>query len=279
MGAYFFTYFFTNIETTIRAHIRPCTCLPGLRSSHSLRPDNLHRFIYLLNPCHDSNRICARISCQRIPRRMDERIPQRIAFTLRFYNGKIVLKGGERMKVYSPSDMALMLQLKPATLRKYSALLEQYGYEIGRNSQGHRYYRDEDIITLRNIIAGNDSGVSLEQSVQNVVSMDKDSSMTNDTNIGESANNSDIQELKNMIQEQSDMISKQNEVIGQLSDRLDKQSEQLSQQQEYIKTRLEERDQALLQSLDDKLESRKQIAAESQEDKRGFFARLFNKSE
>ncbi|GAB4074607.1 DUF3967 domain-containing protein [Barrientosiimonas marina] len=187
------------------------------------------------------------------------------------------------MKVYSPADMAVMLQLKPATLRKYSALLEQYGYKIGRNSQGHRYYRDEDIITLRNIISGNNSGVSLEQSVQNVVSMDQDSSMTNDINSDESLNDSDIEELKSMVQEQSDMISKQNELISQLSDRLDKQSEQLSQQQEYINTRLEERDQALLQSMEDKLETKKQIAAaeESQEEKpkRGFFSRLFKKDD
>jgi len=188
------------------------------------------------------------------------------------------------MKVYSPADMAAMLQLKPATLRKYSKLLEQYGYKIERNSQGHRYYQDRDIITLRNIISGNNSDVTLEQAIQNVVYLNGDSNVTNATNSDDAANDSDIQELKNMIhkqneltQKQSEMIYKQNETIKELSRRLD-------QQQEYIKQSIEQRDRNLLDNMNQMLESQKQIAAENQEEnnekkQESFFKRIFKRGQ
>jgi|SRR5699024_9767013 len=159
------------------------------------------------------------------------------------------------MKVYSPNDMATILQIKPATLRKYSALLEQYGYQIERNSQNHRYYRDKDIIAIRNVIRGTGGDVTLEQSVQNVIKLQSSSELTNDINNGDKVNNSDIKELKEMVQA--------------LTDKVD-------QQQEYINSHLKERDELLMQSMNELMESKKQIAT-AEEKKKGFFARLFDK--
>lgn len=161
--------------------------------------------------------------------------------------------GGDGMKVYSPNDMAMILQIKPATLRKYSSLLEQYGYQIERNSQNHRYYRDKDIVTIRNVIRGTGGDVTLEQSVQNVIKLASSSELTNDTNSGNKENDSDIKELKQMVQV--------------LTDKVD-------QQQEYINSHLKERDQLLMQSINELMERKKQIA--TTEEKKGFFARLFD---
>ncbi|NUJ33000.1 MerR family transcriptional regulator, partial [Pseudoalteromonas sp. 2103] len=71
------------------------------------------------------------------------------------------------MKVYSPSEIAELLDIKQATLRKYSIMLEEHGYKISRNSQNHRYYQDEDVITLRRVIDGKNSGVTLEEAIKN----------------------------------------------------------------------------------------------------------------
>lgn len=162
------------------------------------------------------------------------------------------------MKVYSPKEIADLLGIKTATLRKYSIMLEERGYNIHRNSQNHRYYHDKDIITLRRVIKGSKSGVTLEESINNVISIDKNNTYTNDINNVDTHNN--IAELK-------DMIYKQNELIKTLSNKLD-------HQQEYIEKRLNERDSLLTQSLNEMLENRKQIATAEQ---KGFFARLFNK--
>lgn len=158
------------------------------------------------------------------------------------------------MKVYSPNDMAMILQIKPATLRKYSALLEQYGYQIERNSQNHRYYRDKDIIAIRNVIRGADGDVTLEESVQNVVKLQSGSEVTNDTNSGDIANDTAIQELKEMVQT--------------LTDKVD-------QQQEYINNHLKERDRVLINTMNELMDSQKQIA--TSKEKKGFLARFFDK--
>lgn len=177
------------------------------------------------------------------------------------------------MKVYSPADIAMVLQIKPATLRKYSGILEKHGYNIERNSQGHRYYRDKDIMTLRNIISGRNSGATLEESIYNVVKLEGSSTALNDTNSDDAPNNSDISELKEMVHNQNAMIHKQNELIEGLSKRLD-------QQQNYIDQSIRKRDQELMETMQESLEAKKQLvaSAEKEPEKRGFFSRLFKKS-
>lgn len=165
------------------------------------------------------------------------------------------------MKVYSPSEVAKLLNIKMPTLRKYSILLEKHGYRIERNSQGHRYYRDKDVMTLRNVITGTKSGVTLEESIHTVVNLEGHNTITNVTNNGDEANRNDIAELK-------ELIHKQNDLIKGLTERLD-------QQQEYIEKRINERDQVLMQSIKEIMESKKQIAA-TEIEKKGFFSRLFN---
>lgn len=187
------------------------------------------------------------------------------------------------MKVYSPADMAAILQIKPATLRKYSALLEQYGYKIERNSQGHRYYQDKDIITLRNVMSGIGGDVSLEKSVQNVVQLKLGSTVTNDINSGDIANDSDIDEIKEMLKQQNDFMRQQSELIGQLFERLDRQQEYINDHIARQKEREANRDENVTTAINESLETRKQIAASAEdeekkkENKRGFFHRLFRK--
>lgn len=174
------------------------------------------------------------------------------------------------MKVYSPAEVADLLGIKQPTLRKYSIMLEERGYNISRNSQNHRYYTDKDIITLRRIITGKNSGVTLEESINNVVSIDKHSTYPNAINNVDSSNRSDIQDD---IQELKEIVLKQNELIKVLTDKMD-------QQQEYIKNSLNERDKILMRTMNELLENRKQIAAaqeEEKEKKKGFWSRLFKK--
>lgn len=182
------------------------------------------------------------------------------------------------MKVYSPNEISKLLKINPATLRKYSIMLEERGYKIERNSQNHRYYLDKDIITLRRVITGRNNGITLDESVSRVVAMQEDkeqnnqeesllnNTYTNATNNTVIPYESVIQPLEKKIDYQSEIIVKQNELIGELIKRLDKQDE-------YIK----ERDERLLKTIEEKLEEKKQLEApeEKEEKKKSFFARLF----
>lgn len=165
------------------------------------------------------------------------------------------------MKIYSPSDIAELLDIKPATLRKYSIMLEEKGYKIHRNSQNHRYYLDKDIITLRRIITGRKSGITLDELINGIVDIEKDNTYTNAINNADNQDNNDIQELK-------ELVHKQTEVIQEFSKRLDEQDK-------YIANSIKERDKALLNAMNELLESKKQIATAEEEPKKGFFARLF----
>jgi|SRR5690606_14595421 len=171
------------------------------------------------------------------------------------------------MKVYSPSDIAELLNIKLPTLRKYSIMLEERGYNIARNSQNHRYYQDKDIITLRKVITASKSGITLDEAIRNIVSIEQHNSYTNDIDNADTPNNSDIKELK-------ELVYKQNELIKGLAARLD-------EQQQYIDKRLEERDRLLMQTMKETLEAKKQIASteaaeEKEENKKGFWSKLFS---
>lgn len=172
------------------------------------------------------------------------------------------------MKVYSPSQIADLLEIKPTALRRYSLLLERYGYEIERNNKRHRIYREDDIIMLQNVITGIDSGVTLEESVRNAVDFKGGSHEIHVMNTNEKAYDNDLGELKEMVQQQSELINKQNELIEGLTEQLDKQ-------QKYMDNRLSEHDKLFMYSINEVMKSKKQIAAA--EDEKSFFARMFSK--
>lgn len=157
------------------------------------------------------------------------------------------------MEIYSPDEVAKQLEIKPATLRKYAIMLEKEGYSINRNSQNHRYYTDKDVMTIRRVITGKNSDITLEEVIHNVVSVHEHNTTTNDIQNDVTPNNSDIDELKRMILEQGKQITAQTEFIKELSQRIDQQQSHIAKQEALLLMGLEE------------------------DKKKGFFARLFNK--
>lgn len=156
--------------------------------------------------------------------------------------------------VYNPGDVAEQLGIKESTLRKYSLLLEKYGYEFNKNDRGQRGYTDSDIIVLRRVMDLKSGGMTLEKAVLTVSSWVKNKQITCGDMVPERYNNRDMEELK--------------ELILELNNKLD-------QQQVYIEQRLNEHDKLLTQVMRESLETRKLIAAA--EEKRPWYKRLFRK--
>lgn len=186
------------------------------------------------------------------------------------------------MKVYSPGEIADLLKIKDSTLRKYSLLLEDFGYEFQKNSRNQRYYTDEDIITLRKLITMKDNGMTLDESAKGVVMWHKGNEVKQtdialsqtDTHNVIIRDDSDIQELKTVLHKQIQLIQIQNESIEELKKMIQSLDKKVSDQQEYIGKSMKERDQALMQVMNEMLENRKLIAEEK---KKGFWSRLFGK--
>lgn len=160
------------------------------------------------------------------------------------------------MEVYSPNEVAQQLKIKPATLRKYSIMLENNGYTINRNSQNHRYYTDKDVMTLKRVITSKSSDVTLEEAINNVISVHDHNTYTNDMHNEitpyNTVMNDDIKQLKEMVQAQSEQIDLQMIYIKELTERIDQQQKYITGQQE-------------------------QLQLDHKEKKKGFFSKLFNR--
>lgn len=67
------------------------------------------------------------------------------------------------MRKYTSAEMADRLNIKTSTLRKYSLLLEKYGYTFQRNKLGQRIYSDGDVSVLESMIEMKNNGLKIEE--------------------------------------------------------------------------------------------------------------------
>jgi DNA-binding transcriptional MerR regulator len=153
------------------------------------------------------------------------------------------------MKVYSPGDLAALLQVKPSTIRKYSLLFEKYNHKFNKNSQNQRFFTDSDVSLFRSVItAKHNTDMSLEDCVKSCLMVTMGTEITeplSDTEPYTERYNAkeDIEELKQLLREQNEKI----ELLGK-----------------YIDTRLEERDQVLITTLREMQETKLLTAATKQ---------------
>ncbi|MED3905805.1 hypothetical protein, partial [Geobacillus thermodenitrificans] len=153
---------------------------------------------------------------------------------------------------------------------KYALILQDAGYKFHVNDKGQRGYFQNDVIVLKRFMEiKQSSDMTLEQAAEAVMAWVQQSNVAvrvMDKKQESERYNDDIQALK-------EMVAKQNELLKELMMRLD-------QQQKYIEESLKKRDELLMQSLKESMETRKMIAAAKEEDekkKKGFWSRLFGK--
>lgn len=137
------------------------------------------------------------------------------------------------MNVYSVKDVSTHLDLKPATLRKYCGMLEKSGYSFDRNSQGHRFFRDKDVIAIRMIIQAKHNGITLEEAIDGVVHQTQYKTETNETNLTEQRN-INATDTKKSIEELKLLILRQNELILSLNNRLERIEEKYNKNQHQL---------------------------------------------
>lgn len=172
-------------------------------------------------------------------------------------------------RAYTTSEVATMLDIAVPTVRKYSQSLESKGYTFlkGKGTGQHqaRLFIESDVTALRYLKDIREkSNMTVDQATSIVIERFGKGAIqpirSNDIQHNEQSDKR-YNELKELIQQQNDLIQG-------LTDKVDKQ-------QGYINERLKERDRILMQSINEMLDSKKQIEAPTE--KKGFFARLFNK--
>ncbi|WP_242228696.1 DUF3967 domain-containing protein [Bacillus cereus group sp. BfR-BA-01323] len=168
--------------------------------------------------------------------------------------------------LYTPSDVAQQLTIKPSTLRKYADLLEIEGYSFEKNERGHRKYRDSDVMVFRKLIdIKNDTDMTLENATKQVVAWYQGVEVLplerHEIERYEDADFNAIP-LQAMIKEQSKIIEKQNELLRELNKRLAEQDQRALQ-----------RENDLLSAIQTLQESQKAIALNNSDATREDIAR------
>src|SRR5699024_7899009 len=172
-------------------------------------------------------------------------------------------------RAYTTSEVATMIGIAVPTVRKYAKSLESQGYMFirtkGTGKHQARLFVEKDVTALRYLKDIREkSNMTVDQATSIVIErFGKGAIQHIRSNDIQQIDDSDkrYNELKELIQQQS-------ELIQGLTDKVDKQ-------QEHINERLKERDRLLMQSINEMLDSKKQIEAPTE--KKGFFSRLFNK--
>ena len=161
--------------------------------------------------------------------------------------------------LYTPSDVAQQLMIKPSTLRKYADLLEIEGYSFEKNERGHRKYRESDVMVFRKVInLKSDTDMTLENATKQIVSWYQGVEVLplerHEVERYEEPN-FNATPLQTMIQEQKEIIKKQNDLLQELTKRLTEQDER------FVQRELE-----LLNAIQSIQDSQKLIAMNSSED-------------
>lgn len=144
-------------------------------------------------------------------------------------------------KKYKSSDIARILKIKPVTVKKYSQLLEEQGYEFEKDIKGWREYTDTDLETFRALIRYKRDDIKLNEAVSKAISDTKDIIVVKSELV-----ESDSFETTQLMRE---FMSKQEEFNLLIAQRLERQEQ-----------RLEQRDKNLMIAMREVLETQKQIA-------------------
>lgn len=193
-------------------------------------------------------------------------------------NALFTRKELKALAFYNPEELANLLEIKPSTLRKYSLMLEKKGYEFKKNAQGHRWYDDTDIVSMRKLITfKNSNAMSLEDSIDAVLLWKKggDIAPADTTHIAlynDTDNNKNtLEEMRSKLDQQQETIEKLLNVVHELS----KQNTTIIQSLNDVHTKLEEEKQHRLELQN--ITQEEESSHDSTTEPTSFFQRLFNK--
>ncbi|MEK4504311.1 MULTISPECIES: DUF3967 domain-containing protein [unclassified Bacillus (in: firmicutes)] len=159
----------------------------------------------------------------------------------------------DNKRIYVPKDIALLLEVKESTLRKYFQTLEAHGYIFLKNDRGHRAFFDKDVVALRQYVdLVQKNKMSMDSAAKVVLAMDS----SNDLSHSDNDNKKKLPIISDNDHDK-DYVTKE-----ELRDIIEGLTKTIQQQNEYLNKRLEERDQMLLQHIREIQETKKLVVAD-----------------
>ncbi|HWO75584.1 MAG TPA: DUF3967 domain-containing protein [Bacillus sp. (in: firmicutes)] len=172
----------------------------------------------------------------------------------------------ESQSLYSSSDTATLLKIQESTLRKYCLMLEEAGYHFHKNEFGHRGFFEKDVIALKRLMQiKKHPDMTLKQACNAVMTWLKEDDITDlDTTVITDIDRHNARPDLRI----DDLLNEFREYKNQRDNFERKLVEEIQRQREYIETVLAKRDEVLMSSLKEILDTRKEIAAAQKEKKK-----------
>jgi len=173
-------------------------------------------------------------------------------------------------RAYTTKEISLTINIGTSTLRKWCLALEEQGYKFSRTETNKRLFIERDLVALKyfqKLVQG--ENFSLENAAKVVTSKYEGKASESRTPSVLQSNDEDERSLMRSLESLEKKVNNQNELIKTLVAKMD-------QQQLYIEERLNKRDEMLLKTLNESMETRRLLAA-AQNEKKGFLSRLFKK--
>ena len=178
--------------------------------------------------------------------------------------------------VYSPKDMAKILDIGDSTLRKWCIALEENDLFFARTENNKRLFTDQDIVilkTFRDLVQV--QNMNIENAAMIVASKYKDIRRTVFRSENSANDERSLPDAYTKIFEEMEQLR---ELNRQLLLRLDEQQKYIEQRLNRMDEQIERRDELLMQAIREQQETRKLlVAAKEEENKKGFWGRLFKK--
>jgi hypothetical protein len=157
-------------------------------------------------------------------------------------------------------DVAEAVGVAASTIRKYSVLIEKYGYRFKRNHQGALIFRDFEVGMFRTLIQlKSQKNMTLEKAIKqllaNIPTM-SDISNTSDTSPTDIANIFDIVEISTDI---ADMRAQMGEFMSEVMKQNKELIEKVDRLENLNKKQIEDRDKLLMESIRETQELKKLI--------------------
>lgn len=186
-------------------------------------------------------------------------------------------------RVYKVDDVAKSLDIGSSTLRKWMAALQDAGYPWALDEHGWRQILERDLISLRKMQECLASGMTMEQTVREIVENYRPNTREGNSVTREGASNEELLEIvKYIVQEIRDMKEKDRERDKLLLEAM----RMLKETKELAAATEESLHKQLTAPADDKTNEPEQLVAATEEPapteepktkKRGFWSSLFKK--
>ena len=185
-------------------------------------------------------------------------------------------------RAYSTKEIADTLEIGDSTLRKWCASLEKNGYIFTKNDQNYRLFVEHDIIFLRQFKKlVKEANMPLDSASSLILERFDGQSFTTRTGVVPLEKN--IQDTRSLdaiikIEEKiMDRFNQQEKLNHHLVELIKKQNKIIEEQKNYIEDKFNERDQQLTESIRAAKETKKLLLEQKEQEKKGFFSKLFGK--